>query len=467
MAEKSEPFERLHELQELSTNKKRRLSKAEQEEVLSVSSALFARDEEGYQAVLNALTDFASDVGTELLAKNWKDLMEAKRPVVTDLKASRFSADLGKRLRISLAGRLLEADSASALRLLLDAFENMRPAKKHIPTLKDLGMIQSALIEPAGQSLSLLPLESESIAKHELNLLTTYVLAAGFLTKEKQKPLPPKTQIEIVRWANKFLKRRQLPPKVAELVAQTMNTWDTCSRSILAREIDTLQIPLREVFAPFCQPQPAEPQSSAPNASPPSVTSVPVPREQSFAPSEPYNVSKEIERLGNYVRSIESRLKESQETIEKIEHDSQKTLNELGVARSEREEARRRAAVAQASVTRLSAEKSGLLDEAESLRTRIEKLAEELEAARVDHETLVADHGAHLDSLSERIAREGEHRVDAFRNKLGAKIQTYADNLIEATGMEMTSELGTVLRNQMSQLLRLLKAEGIRIEGNL
>ena len=71
-----------------------------------------------------------------------------------------------------------------------------------------------------------------------------------------------------------------------------------------------------------------------------------------------------------------------------------------------------------------------------------------------------------LNILSERIAREGEHRVNAFRNRIGAKVQKYADDLKNASDMPMTEELGNVLRNQMKQLFWILKSDGVRINGD-
>ena len=72
-----------------------------------------------------------------------------------------------------------------------------------------------------------------------------------------------------------------------------------------------------------------------------------------------------------------------------------------------------------------------------------------------------------LDIMSERIAREGEHRINAFRNRIGAKLQTYADGFVEASDREMTVDLGKALRGQMRQILRLLKSEGVPLEGKL
>jgi hypothetical protein len=465
MTNRSDLLERLRDLQELSTNKKNQLAKPEQEEVLSVLTALCTMDEDGYRVTVEALTAFPSEVGAVLLAENWVDLMDEKFPVPSDLRGAKFKTDLGIRLRIALAQRLLNLDPENALCLLLDTFQEMKPAKKPIPTVKNLRLIRSALIEPAGQSLDRLPLQS--VTPSELTLLIKYVLAATFLHKKSQKPLPTQTQLAIIRWANGYPKQGQLPQDVENAIIQTVKTWDADFRSILAQQINLSQAALRNVLAPVCQTEatdtlPPEPQKAISPATP----VLTVQAQPSTSPQE-YDAMYEIGRIGKYVRSLESQLKKTRQAIQTAKDEWQQIRNELGVARREREEARRQAAVEHDSVMRLSVEMSALQNECESLQAEIEKLTRELDAARNHHDETVASHGEQLDTLSERIAGEGEHRVDAFRNKLGVMVQTYADGLKEATDMDMTLELGTALRSQMGQLLRLLKGEGIRINGGV
>lgn len=465
MTERSDLLERLQDLRGLSTKKKYQLAKPEQEEALAVLSALCTIDEEGYRSTVEALADFPSDLGSTLLADAWPKLMEAKRPVPRDLRGAKLNTDLGKRLRIALGQRLLTVDPGNALRVLLDVCQEMKPAKNPIPTTKDLGLIRTTLIEPAGQSLGRLPLQDAMAS--ELALLTSYILAAAFVHKKSQKPLPAQTQLAVMRWANGYPKLGQIPPDVAGAIVQAVRTWDNDFRAILAKEIDTLQVTFREMLAPICRPE-TTPDAPLPTQEPPKST--PLVDTASIRPSPApaqYDALYEIGRLGKYVQSLEGQLRQSRLSLQTAERDWQQTRNELGLARREREEARRQAAVEHDSAAHLTVEKSGLQKEIESLRTDMKSLQDQLETARNRHQESVASHGEQLDTLSERIAREGEHRVNAFRNKLGAKVQTYADDIKDAADMEMTLELGTALRNQMKQLLRLLKAEGVRINGGL
>lgn len=465
MTERSDLLERLQDLRGLSTKKKYQLAKPEQEEVLTVLSALCTTDAEGYRTTVEALTDFPSDLGAALLAEAWPTLMETKLPVTRDLRGAKFNTDLGKRLRISLAQRLLSKDPDSALRVLLDVCQEMKPAKNPIPTTKDLGLLRTALIEPAGQSLGSLPMANAMAS--ELALLTSYILAATFVHKKSQKPLPAQTQLAVMRWANGYPKLGQIPPDVAGAIVQAVRTWDNDFRAILAKEIDTLQVTFREMLAPICRPE-TTPDAPLPTQEPPKST--PLVDTPSLRPSPApaqYDALYEIGRLGKYVQSLEGQLRQSRQSLQTAERDWQQTRNELGTVRREKEDARRQASVEHDSAARLAGEKSGLQKEVEALRSEIEKLREQLRAAESRHEQAVASHDEQLDTLSERIAREGEHRVDAFRNKLGAKVQTYADGFVGASDREMTVDLGAALRGQMRQLLRLLKAEGIKIEGGL
>lgn len=467
MTERSDLLERLKDLRGLSTEKKHQLAKPEREEALTVLSTLCTMDEDGYRTTIEALPDFPSDVGAALLAETWPKLTEAKHPVPRDLRGTKFNTDLGKRLRIAFVQRLLSVDPENALRVLLDVCQEMKPAQNPIPTTKDLGLIRTALIEPAGQSLGRLPLQVQGAMASELALLTSYLLAAAFVHNKSQKPLPAQTQLAVIRWANDYPKLGPLVPALACAIEQAVKSWDKDLRAILTKEVDTLQAPLREVLAPTCGP------GTPPDARPPSqetLKSTPPGDTSSIRPSPAsaqYDALYEIGRLGKYVQSLETKLEQNRKSLQTAERDWQHTRNELGAARREREEARRRATIEQDLAARLAGEKSSLQKEVETLRLKNEKFREQLKAAESRHEQAVASHGQQLDTLSERIAREGEHRVDAFRNKLGSKVQTYADGFIGASDREMTADLGAALRGQMRQLLRLLKAEGIRIEGGL
>ena len=462
MTERPILLERLKDLRDLSKTKKYRLAKPEQEEVLSVLSELCTMDEEGYRVTVETLTDFPSDLGSVLLAQNWASLMEAKAPVPRDLRNVKFNTHSGKSLRVALARRLIETFPEDAFDLLVDVFRQMKPAKNPMPASKDLGLVRFTLIEPAGKSLSRLPLEEAGSG--ELALFITCILAATFVCKNSQKPLATKTQLAVIDCVKGHLKQGQLPSNIQVEIAHAVKAWEK-DPSVSEQELNVLQTALREVLTPAghnkTPESPLEALQSTASTGPPVVTA----QAHSSTPSHQYNALYEIERVGKYVRQLQSQLEQTQHRLQMTERDWQQTRNELGVVRQEKEEALRQASVEHSLVTRLSEEKSLLQKEIDALQTQIVKLTQELDAAHNHYKEAVASHGEQLDTLSERIAREGEHRIDAFRNKLGAMLQIYADGLKDATEMEMTSELGAALRNQMGQLLRLLKMEGVRING--
>lgn len=466
MSEQNELLGRLQDLRELSTSKKYKLTKPEQEEAHRVLSALCMQDENDYKSMIEALSDFPSDVGAAALADSWPRLMEAQRPVSRDLRGATFKSDLGKRLRIILVHRLLENDPAHALRVLLDICQEIKPAKNEIPSAKDLWLIRTALIEPMGQSLGKLPLQQAMTS--EVAQLTSYMLAAAFVHKKGQNPLPPQAQLDIIRWANAFPKLGPLPAEVTGAMTQAVNGWNADYRGILGREMDTLQAAFRDVLAPACglvaTPKPTSSiTGTMPKEEPPVVSSPPNP---ASTPAQ-YDVMYELGRVSKYVQSLETKLKQARDAHQSAEVDWQQALSELGTIRREREDAKRQASIANDSARRLADENRELQKAVGSFCSEVDKLKEQLTASDYQYKEALASHGEKIDIMSERIAREGEHRIDAFRNRLGGKAQTYVDGFMDAAEMEMTAELGTALCGQMRQLLRLLKAEGVRIDGRL
>lgn len=456
-------LERLQNLRKLSSNNKFKLVKAEQEEALAVLSDLATADCEGSRAAVDSLPEFPSDVGAELLANYWAGLTEAGILVLADLREQKFRSDSGKRMRLALAQRLLRSDPYDALRILVDVCQEMKPERKAIPTSKHLGLIRTAFAEPGAKSVGLLPLEKAMAS--EVNLLAAYLLAAVFvLRKKSQKPIPPQTQLAIIRWVNGYPNLKELSSDVTNSIIETVKGWDDDFRSLLAAEINTLQISLRNVLQPLCQSSPTPDVPRESQDPPPSLPSEPTVRP---VQDPEYDVLYEMGRLSRHLRQLEDELKQGQRSLRDAERDRQQARNELAVVRREQQETLRAAAVSNDSATRLADEKSVLVEQLETMQIALHEAQAELEAAGDHHKRTVASHGEHLDNLSERIAREGKHCVDAFRNNLAAKVQVYADELREARDMEMTVDIGTALRNQMKQLLRFLKSEGVRIDGRL
>ena len=461
--DRNELLERLNDLRQLSTKKKYQLAKPEQEEALTVLSALVTQDKEGYQVCLQSLPEFPSDVGAELLANHWQDLVKRQLPVARDLSGPSFGSDLGKRLRLALSQRLLQVAPASALRLLIDVCRDVKPAKKPLPITKDLGLIRAAFLEGGVQSLGRLPIADAM--DYEMDLLVSYVLAAAFVPRKKtktKKAVPPATQLAVLRWANSYPKLRELTGDLTTAITDAIKTWDGDYRGIIASEKDSLQEVLRTAVA-----------QEHPSAPPPSKTTTPAaPTQEATAtanaessPRSHYDALYELGRLTKYVRQLETGARQSRKELVSAQNDWQQTRNELVTAQREKEEAKRQAAVARSDASDIARAKTALEKQLEKLRSELQKAETQLEAADDKHNQALASHGDQLDTLSERIAREGAHRVDGFRKGLGAKIRTYAEGLQEASDMEMTTDLGVALRNQMKQLLRLLASEGIQIDG--
>ena len=452
---------RLRDLQGLSKEKKAKLSKPERDEILAVLSSLCTADRLGYSNTLKALPDFPPGLGAELLASAWPKLSEAECPVRFDLKSDRFVGSFGKSLRLALVTHLLELEPASALGVLLDLCRAMKPSNKAIPTAKDLRLLRRDLIETAGLALGALPLNGPIEA--DLYLVTSCILAAAFTPQQgSQKPLPSQLQLAIIRWVNTAPKLKPLPVEVRTVLTHAIKASDPQSRSLLAAELPTLQDELRQVLEPIFRDDSTAERATTPEEAVPAPTP--------DATTQPaivahYDWLLEIERLRNHFGSLTEGLRQSKRSLEREQQEAQAARNELAKARREMEEVRRQASAEQSSASRLTGENGALHMQIEELRAALEKEQRQLATARKHHKESLVSHHQRLEELSERIAVEREHGLAAFRNKLAAKVQTYANDLKEASDMNMTLELGEILRTQMKDLLWLLKAEGVNIEG--
>lgn len=510
MTEHKSPQERLRELQNLSKEKSNAFAMPDCKEALSILSTFNFIEEESYNAVIDALADFPPDLGVEFLLINWQALKAASRQVPSDLRDVIFNTPSGKRLRISLAANLLSTDPDSAVRLLLDALKTMKAQNKAVPLSKDLKIIHSAFLEAAGTKLD--QLSQQGATKSELVMLTTYVLAAAFMVQDKKKALPPHLQLSVIRWSNVYPELSNLPEELKKAITQAVASWDDSFRVILARESGTSLENSSNVVAPLTQAGTAELVTSqrasteaqefkpvchvetTPVASLSSQT-VELPAllvatevDRPSQSREEYDVLHELERVRQYLVDTQSETVLYKQQIEKAGRDLQEARDQRDSARGERNASRMEARAERDSAARLASEKSALqreLDllraekdlsaarftsekgalqtENESLRVEIDRLSQKLATVESRHKEMLATHSDQLDTLSNRIAHEGNQFLEEFRNKLGAKLRPFSNELAEAADVQMSPDLVMALRNQMRQLFRLLKDEGINI----
>ncbi len=470
---REELMQSLGDLQAL-TRKKNQLAKPERDEAVRLLSALCVMDAPGFDATMQALHDFPSDTGAEVLAGCWENLGSPPDLVYRALNDSSFATDRGKRLRLVLGHRLSTRDPNAALRILLDVCQGMKPAVKPLPTVKDLGLINSALLERGVETLSNLPLNASG--ESQVSQFIVYLLSAGFAMGGKGKhPSSPQTQLALIRWASGYGKLSGLPHELARDMTARVREWNDDYKALLRSDSDRLHPAFKAILGPLGQARVPElalqtplvgttqgsgagggfpatdPTSSAPDGQPPPVD---------------YNSAFEISRLGNYVKQVETLLRKKQEGDGVAERDRRQAEAERRAAIHELEEARRQVARTTAHTGELTDRKMALEKENESLRKTISGLEGKLGMAESRLAEAVETHTKHADELSERIAHEGTHRLLTYKNRLAGVLRGYVATLSEAQGMDVTPDVGKALLTQMKQLLRALKMEGIPIEGD-
>lgn len=453
-ADNNQLLERLADLQELTAKKKFRLAKPEQKESINVLSNLIESNAGNAEKALASLPEFPSDVGAAVLAKMWQHLQTQQLPIFQTLHSANFSSDLCKRLRLTLGCKLLSISPPDAFRVLLETCQDMKLAKKTFPATKNLKLICTALLQKGYSLLHKLPLGD--YPRGQVQFLVVCLLAAGFLAKNKGKIICSQdVQLELLRWTRNFTNLSVIPAEVGKGITTAIGDWSSDYKKILATEMDAMHASIRDavgaavrVTTPLEEAQPA-------------MTS----RVGEDQPKPQYDPLYEIGRLVEHIKQQDRLFKSTMQKLKQTERDSSSARSELNMIRRDREELKRQLAIERKNLDTARKEQEQLVKSRDAVVEELNITKAALKDAQSQHKATLESHDKQLDSLSERIATEGDHRIETFKKKLKSKLRTYGQSLQEAQEMEMTQELGKALLIQLKQIVKILKSEGIDIEG--
>lgn len=458
-ADNRQLLERLADLQGLSAKKKFRLAKSEQEECISVLSILIQSSAENAKKAVTSLPGFPSDIGAVVLAKMWDHLQTQEFSIFQTLRSKKFSSVLCKRLRLALGCQLLSLSPTNAFRVLTNICEDMEPAKKDFPTAKDLNLISTAFLNKGYSLIHKLPLANGP--ESQVKLLVVYLLAAGFLAKNKGKFIcSQEVQLKLLRWTKTFPRLGDIPTEVIRGITTAIRNWSGDYKKIMASEIDTMCVSIRVAVGTAVGAAPAAKHAGDQEAQ--STTSA---QAQATHSMPQYDPLYEIGRLVDHVKQQDKLFKDTTHKLKQVERDYGFTRSELQIARRDQEELKRQLAIKKESLDEARKEQDLLAKNRDAVVEELNIKKSALTDAENQHKATLQSHEKQLDSLSERVAREGGHRLETFKKKLMLRLQSYGHSLGEAEDMEMTEELGKALRIQLKQILKILKREGINIEG--
>jgi len=456
---------RLDDLKALSQSKKYQLIKAEQTEAISVLTEICRLETEDIQIVFDALPKFSSKIGSQVISECWSSLKERGIDVFRSLQNPVFSNELGKRMRLTLAKKIIEIDPKTTLLIMTDVCEDMKSIKKSFPSKKDLKIINSVLSDIDFKSLLKLPMK-DCLKSRGINLVTSFLFAVFNEKNSGRSKYSPSNQLDLIRWANSYPGLNDFPIELIQRIEKNVKNWDNATRQQLQREIDSYQIVFQKILKSIIltiQEPATDPGSKQESV----VTSTGSANDnkQQYISDEEYKVFDEINRLANYVRNLTEQNTKNQTIIKKYQEKVESYKSKLNSAQKLYESSIQNLKYEQKKTRSLSREKETMIVENTDLKHKISELKEELTKAKKEYDNAITDHMQNIDRLSERINLEGSHKIEAFRKKLGSKLRSYDQNIRETEGMEMTPELGRAMWTQQRQLLRLLKSEGVDIGG--
>lgn len=473
---KEELLERLGDLRALSKKKKYRLARLEHDEAVKTLSSICLLGVSGVETALDALPDFPSDTGAEAVDRNWAEISAHIEEFYRALKETKYNTELGKRLRLLIGRRLASKAPEVSVRVILDVFRDMAPAKKALPNSKDLNLINSTLLAQDMSILTKLPLDT-GLPSNSV-LLVSHCLSAGFSVDSRGKSLAnPQTQLALIRWANGKPNFLNPGKEVQQLIAARVRDWNNYFLNLLISELDTLnpslKDPIRGVLNELAvgrsqagsvvetAPVPDQKVGHGEKADLP----VPVQTETTQMSGVTYNVLNELERLTNHIKKMNLELAGGSDKVAELERRLRDTEEDMRAIRREKEEVSRCKSIADSELSESLARVKELEHSIKSHKDQVESLKLQLLAADNRHSETLESHSAHIDELSARIAKEGVHRLATFRNKLAGMLRPIAADLKGARSMEMTPELGIAMRTLLGQILNIMKSQGITIEG--
>lgn len=475
---KEEILEILGNLRALSKKKKYRLARPEHDEAVKTLSAVCLIGLEGIKTALEALPDFPSDTGAEVVAGNWTEISAHLEEFYKALQGTMYKTELGKRLRLLIGQCLSSKAPEVASRVILDVCKDMTPAKKEFPTSKNLNLINSTLLVDGTSILTRLPLD---IGLHSKSVqLVSYCLSAGFSLDSRGKSLAtPQTQLALIRWANGQPKFLNLGKEIQGLIAARIRDWNDDFLKLLRSELDSLNPPLKEPIKGALEKSTGSQfqVGNAVVASPVLDQKVedsgrtaddpaPLQTGTSRDARDTYDALYELGLLTNYIKQMNMVLNRSQEVVARLERDLRQAEVELEGTRREKGEAKRRCSIVEDELAESLAHGKKLEQSINSHQDQIKNLKSQLVGAENRHKETVESYNALADKLSERIAQEGDHCLNGFRHKLAGLLRPIVMDMKESRNMEMTPELGTAMRTQLKQVLKMLRLQGVAIDGD-
>lgn len=468
-----ELLERISDLRLLSIKKKYRLAKPESDEVVKTLSSLCLFGLSGVKTTLDSLTDFPSDTGAEVICKNWTDISAHIDEFYRALKGKKYNTELGKRLRLLIGRRLSSVAPEVSIRIILDVCRDMTHTKRALPNSKDLSLINSALL--SGDLSFLSQLQLELGLQSNSSQFVSYCLAAGFSADKLGKSIvTPQTQLVLIKWANGNSKYLNLVRDVQLLIASRVRDWSKAYLDILESELDNLNASLKDPIRTVLDELSVRNESHLTDSAV-SPTQLNEYKEEAGAQEtvhiEPqvqqieYDPIKELERLAKYINKANRDLISAFAKVTVMEQRLNEAQDDKSAIRHEKEELTRQMSLVNTELSESNARVKKFEQNNKSQQELIDNLRRQLDTINKQQLDLLESHKKQIDDLSSRIAKEGDHRLEIFRNKLAGLLRPISADFKGARSLEMNADLGIAMRTLLGQVLTILKSQGIPIEG--
>jgi len=455
----SDFFERLEELKKLSQAKKYRLTNIEHDESIKVLLNLIETDQSSLDKVMNYLSGFPSDVGAQVLSKNWSVIREIKYPIFQKLRDKKFSNELGKRLRLALGKSLIEQSPSDALHMLVSITRDMRLANKDIPSMKSLKLIRSTLFKTGSYWLNSLPVSSN--VEIDIQALMIYLLAAGFLDVKKGKPIsPPEVQLNLLRWTKNFSVMPRIPNDLELSIKSTIRSWKSEYKKVLLAEKELMHSEIRiiieDAFGKIISTDPP----------PESIGQIPPKSNlETKKVSTNYDAFFEIGRLAEYIKQQRESAKHTTQDLLYVKEELNISRDKTRLLQKEIEGLNNQLKNNTENEVSLTVKLADLKKVNEGLTSELFDTKHNLRCSTELHKSELKSLEHQLDVMSERISKEGGHRLNIFRNKIKGRLKNFGKILEDVENMETSDDLCRLLRTQLKQMIKTLKSEGIDING--
>jgi hypothetical protein len=433
----------------------------------------------------NEIKKVGSDFIAEWIVKNWSSLKEEGRILFFGKLIEQLQGNpkLNRRFNVLLCSKLVSHFAESAIRFLGKICQQTKISTT-FPLNKDLCLqIRSFFLKPKDILIEQLPLSSvipgvKDVAK--------YGIGAAFFENKNGKTAGEIAQIQVLKWIAESGIALVVPDEIAELIPKSEAAAKNISKikeylptfpeeikwekAGIAEQSEKLAIKEltsetrhdgKPLFNQLIQEDKQSKQVISLHEREKDTTiGHKVEKLDQFDPVS------SLKQLQKYIQEIQNAEKKSQEKITRLEKDNNNFLNEISDLGKKQEDLKDKLNARQRELDKKNAETFELTTDLTTSQQDLSRLRQEKDKLLSQLEEEKAHCNDKLNRFSSTIEAKSNHKQEVIINRIRESLHPEYRNLVKIEDMDMTVEIGKVVRSLLKRIFSKLNTEGIYYSGD-